>query len=64
MADLKLNNVGAVSESSNVITLGSSSSTKVAIATGKHLETSTTGKLKSKGSFMQQSFHQSLVIGG
>ena len=64
MADLKLNNVGAVSESSNVITLGSSSSTKVAVATGKHLETSTTGKIKQKGAFMQSSTHQSWVLGG
>ena len=64
MADLKLNNVEAVSESSNVITIGGSTSTKVTVATGKDLETSTTGKIKQKGSFMQSSFHQSLVLGG
>ena len=64
MADLKLNNVEAVSESSNVITLGGSTSTKVTVATGKDLETSITGKVKQKGAFMQSSTHQSLVLGG
>ena len=64
MADLKLNNVEAVSESSNVITLGGSTSTKVAVATGKDLETSITGKVEQKGAFMQSSTHQSLVLGG
>ena len=64
MADLKLNNVEAVSESSNVITLGGSTSTKVTVATGKDLETSTTGKVKQKGAFMQHSTNQALVLGG
>ena len=27
------------------------------------IETSTTGKIKQKGAFMQSSFHQSLVLG-
>ena len=34
------------------------------LATGKSLETSTTGKIRQKGAFMQNSVHQSWVMGG
>jgi hypothetical protein len=64
MAELKLNNVIGMSESSSTITLGSAGATKVSVATGKDLETSTTGKIKQKGAFMQNSVHQSWVLGG
>ena len=63
MADLKLNNVTGMSESSSTITLGSAGATKVTVATGKDLETSTTGKIKQKGAFMQSSTHQALTLG-
>jgi len=33
------------------------------IVAGKDLETSTTGKIKMKGSFMQSSTHQALTLG-
>ena len=42
------------------ITLGQDT----ALAAGKDLETSTTGKIKQKGAFMQNSVHQSWVMGG
>ena len=42
------------------ITLGQDT----ALAAGKDLETSTTGKLKQKGAFMESSTHQALVLGG
>ena len=42
------------------ITLGQDT----ALAAGKDLETSTTGKIKQKGAFMQSSTHQSLFLGG
>ena len=42
------------------ITLGQDT----ALSAGKDLETSTTGKIKMKGSFMQSSTHQALVLGG
>ena len=64
MAELKLNNVIGMSESSGTITLSSATTTKLAVATGKDLETSTTGKIKQKGAFMQSSTHQSWVMGG
>ena len=64
MAVLKLNNVTGMSESSSTITLGSAGASKVIVATGKDLETSTTGKVKQKGAFMQSSTHQSWVMGG
>ena len=63
MADLKLNNVTGMSESSSTITLGSASAAKVTVATGKDLESSTTGKLYSKGNCVQSSFHSSLIFG-
>ena len=64
MAELKLNNVIGMSESSGTITLSSPTTTKLAVATGKDLETSTTGKVKQKGAFMQSSTHQALTLGG
>jgi len=36
----------------------------VTLAAGVDLETSTTGKVKQKGAFMQSSTHQALVLGG
>ena len=36
----------------------------VALAAGVDLETSTTGKIKQKGAFMQSSTHQALTLGG
>ena len=36
----------------------------VSIGTGGDFETSTTGKIKQKGQFMENSFHQSWVLGG
>jgi hypothetical protein len=63
MAELKLNNVIGMSESSGTITLSSATTTKLAVATGKDLETSTTGKIKQKGAFMQSSTHQALTLG-
>ena len=42
------------------ITLGQDT----ALSAGKDLETSTTGKIKQKGQFMENSFHQSWVLGG
>ena len=36
----------------------------VSIGTGGDFETSTTGKVKMKGSFMQSSTHQALTLGG
>ena len=41
------------------ITLGQDT----ALAAGKDLETSTTGKIKQKGAFMQSSTHQALTLG-
>jgi len=41
------------------ITLGQDT----ALSAGKDLETSTTGKIKMKGSFMQSSTHQALALG-
>ena len=37
---------------------------KMKITTGGDLETSTTGKVKQKGAFMQSSTHQAMVMGG
>lgn len=42
------------------ITLGQDT----ALSAGKDLETSTTGKVKQKGAFMQSSTHQALTLGG
>ena len=39
-------------------------STDTALAAGVDIETSTTGKIKQKGSFMQHSTNQALVLGG
>ena len=64
MADLKLNNVEAVSESSNVITIGGSTSTKVLVANNNNLETQGKGRLVSNGSFLKHPFHKSWVLGG
>ena len=64
MADLKLNNVTGMSESSSTITLGSAGATKVSVATGKDLETSTTGKITQRAEAFRNSTHQSWVMGG
>ena len=39
------------------------SSGDITIAAGGDIETSTTGKIKMKGSFMQSSTHQALTLG-
>ena len=64
MAVLKLNNVTGMSESSSTITLGSASASKVTVATGKDLETSTTGKITQRAEAFRNSTHQSWVLGG
>jgi len=64
MAVLKLNNVTGMSESSSTITLGSAGATKVTVATGKDLETSTTGKITQRAEAFRNSTHQSWVMGG
>jgi len=63
--DNNITNVGSlaldsISADGSSITI----STDTALAAGVDIETSTTGKIKQKGSFMQSSFHQSLVLGG
>ena len=64
MAVLKLNNITGMSESSSTITLGSASAAKVTVATGKDLETSTTGKITQRAEAFRNSTHQSWVLGG
>jgi hypothetical protein len=64
-SDGNITNVGSIALDSIVadgtsITLSSDT----ALATGKDIETSTTGKIKQKGQFMENSFHQSWVLGG
>ena len=63
--DNNITNVGSIALDS-IVADGSSItiSTDTALAAGVDIETSTTGKIKQKGSFMQSSFHQSLVLGG
>ena len=64
-ADNNITNVGSLALDS-IVADGSSItiSTDTALAAGVDIETSTTGKIKQKGSFMQSSFNQSLVLGG
>jgi hypothetical protein len=63
--DNNITNVGSIALDS-ISADGSSItvSTDTALAAGVDIETSTTGKIKQKGSFMQSSTHQSLVLGG
>ena len=63
--DNNITNVGSIALDSIVadgtsITLSSDT----ALSAGKDLETSTTGKVKQKGAFMQSSTHQALTLGG
>ena len=63
--DNNITNVGSlaldsISADGSSITISSDT----ALAAGVDIETSTTGKIKQKGSFMQNSTHQSLVLGG
>jgi len=63
--DNNITNVGSlaldsISADGSSITI----STDTALAAGVDIETSTTGKIKQKGSFMQSSTNQSLVLGG
>ena len=63
--DNNITNVGDISL--DTISADGSSitiNTDTALATGVDIETSTTGKIKQKGSFMQSSTHQSWVLGG
>ena len=62
--DNNITNVGSIALDSIVadgtsITLSSDT----ALSAGKDLETSTTGKIKQKGAFMQSSTHQALTLG-
>ena len=63
--DNNITNVGSVALDS-ISADGSSItiSTDTALAAGVDIETSTTGKVKQKGAFMQNSVHQSWVMGG
>ena len=63
--DSNITNVGSIALDS-ISADGSSItiSTDTALAAGVDIETSTTGKIKQKGSFMQSSTHQALVLGG
>ena len=63
--DNNITNVGSlaldsISADGSSITI----STDTALAAGVDIETSTTGKIKQKGQFMENSFHQSWVLGG
>ena len=63
--DNNITNVGSlaldsISADGSSITI----STDTALAAGVDIETSTTGKIKQKGSFMQSSTHQAMVLGG
>ncbi len=64
-SDANITNVGSIALDS-ISADGSSItiSTDTALAAGVDIETSTTGKLKQKGAFMQNSVHQSWVMGG
>ena len=63
--DSNITNVGSIALDS-ISADGSSItiSTDTALAAGVDLETSTTGKVKQKGAFMQSSTHQALFLGG
>ena len=63
--DNNITNVGSlaldsISADGSSITI----STDTVLAAGVDIETSTTGKIKQKGSFMQHSTHQAMVLGG
>ena len=63
--DNNITNVGSlaldsISADGTSITISSDT----ALAAGVDIETSTTGKIKQKGSFMQHSTHQAMVLGG
>ena len=63
--DNNITNVGSlaldsISADGTSITISSDT----ALAAGVDIETSTTGKIKQKGQFMENSFHQSWVLGG
>ncbi len=63
--DNNITNVGDIAL--DTITADGSSitvNTDTALAAGVDLETSTTGKVKQKGAFMQSSTHQAMVLGG
>ena len=63
--DSNITNVGSIALDS-IVADGSSItiSTDTALAAGVDIETSTTGKVKQKGAFMQSSTHQALALGG
>ena len=62
--DANITNVGSIALDS-IVADGSSItiSTDTALAAGVDIETSTTGKIKQKGAFMQSSTHQALTLG-
>jgi len=63
--DNNITNVGSIALDS-IVADGSNItiSTDTTLAAGVDIETSTTGKIKQKGSFMQSSTHQAWVMGG
>jgi len=63
--DANITNVGSIALD-YIVADGSSItiSTDTALAAGVDIETSTTGKIKQKGAFMQSSTHQAWVMGG
>jgi len=62
--DNNITNVGSIALDS-IVADGSSItiSTDTTLAAGVDFETSTTGKVKQKGAFMQSSTHQALTLG-
>ena len=54
---------GSASGNAATVTNGVYTNSDTTLGAGVDIETSTTGKIKQKGAFMQSSFHQSLVLG-
>ena len=63
--DNNITNVGSIAlDSISADGTSITISSDTALAAGVDIETSTTGKIKQKGQFMENSFHQSWVLGG
>ena len=54
---------GSASGNAGTVTNGVYTNSDTTLGAGVDISTSTTGKIKQKGAFMQSSFHQSLVLG-
>ena len=54
---------GSASGNAATVTNGVYTNSDTVLGAGVDIETSTTGKIKQKGAFMQSSFHQSLILG-